>query len=61
MTEKPNQDIRAAIFTHSLRNWQVARAMGVHEATLCRWLREEMEPERKARVLKVVRELAGGE
>lgn len=61
MTEKPNKDIRAEIFNHSLRNWQVARVMGVHETTLCRWLREEMPPERKERVRKAIRKLAGGE
>ncbi len=34
--------------------WQVADAMGVSENTLNRWLRHELEPEKKAAVMAAI-------
>lgn len=53
-----NREIRNAIFTHGLRNWQVAKAMGIHEVTFSRWLREELTPEKQERVLAAIRSLS---
>lgn len=53
-----NREIRITILAHGLRNWQVAKAMGIHEVTLSRWLREELTPERRERVLAAVRSLS---
>lgn len=52
-----NREIRKAIFSHGLRNWQVAKAMGIHEVTLSRWLREELTPDKQERVLEAIRSL----
>lgn len=53
-----NQDIRRALQVNGLRHWELARAMGVTEATLCRWLRVEVKPERKKEMLDNIAFLA---
>lgn len=40
-----------------VKQWQVAKQMGVSEFTFCRWLREELSPERHAQVLAAIDEL----
>lgn len=54
-----NQKIRGEIFNRGLRNWQIAKALGIHEATLSRWLREELTPERREKVLAAIEALSG--
>lgn len=54
-----NQKIRVEIFNRGLRNWQIAKALGIHEATLSRWLREELTPERREKVLAAIEALSG--
>lgn len=49
-----NQAIRQLIATKRLKHYEVATALGVSEYTLCKWLRTELEPERKKRVIKAI-------
>lgn len=53
-----NQDIRRALMVNGVRHWELARAMGVTEATLCRWLREEVQEERREAMFANIRFLA---
>lgn len=34
--------------------WKIAKKLGVHEVTLIRWMREEMDEEKKGRVLEAI-------
>ena len=50
-----NQGIRDAIKEAGLKHWQVAKLMGVSEAAICRWLRDDPMPEeRQARITQAI-------
>lgn len=49
-----NQEIRNAIRSAGVRQWQVAEAMGLREDTLSRKLRHELNEETKRKVLAAV-------
>ena len=44
-----------------LCHYEVARKIGISEATFCRWLRVELNEERKKLVLSAIDKLIGGE
>ena len=44
-----------------LSHYEVAREIGISEATLCRWLREEMNKDRKELVSSAIDKLLRGE
>ncbi len=50
-----NQEIEQAIKESGLKQWQIAKACGVSEATFVRWKREEFTAERKALVMEAIR------
>ena len=52
-----NMDIREQIAKKRLRFYEVAQVMGVHPATLTRWLRYELPPERKAEIMKAIKSI----
>ena len=52
-----NADIKAMLKCNDLFYWQVAEQMGVAESTLLRWLRVELDAERKARIESAVTKL----
>ncbi|MDR1568605.1 MAG: hypothetical protein LBS33_08015 [Streptococcaceae bacterium] len=54
---KANQEIRNTIFTHNIRNWQIAEKIGISDSRFCVWLRTPLNDERKAKVLKAIEEL----
>lgn len=56
-----NLEIRMKIKQNRLCHYEVARKIGVSEATFCRWLREEMNEERKKLVLSAIDKLIRGE
>lgn len=47
---KANQEIRERIYLNYLRNWEVAKEVGIRAETFSVWLREELDDEKKARV-----------
>lgn len=51
-----NQTIRQLIAAKRLKHYEVAAALGVSEYTLCKWLRIELQPERKKIVIKAIDE-----
>ena len=51
------KDLKTTMKDAKVKQWQVAKQMGVSEFTFCRWLREELSPERHAQVLAAIDEL----
>lgn len=49
-----NRDIRKLIARKRLRQYEVADQLGVSEFTLSRWLRCELTPERRQKVLDAI-------
>lgn len=52
-----NNDIRQQIKKAGLKQWEVADAIGVNEATLCVWLRKPLKGDRLERVREAIRTL----
>lgn len=52
-----NKELRMEMFKNNLKVWQVANSVGIDPATLSRWMREELEGDRLARVEKAVEKL----
>lgn len=49
-----NSEIRNLVRINRLYMWEVAAAAGISEPTLTRWLRTEMNGERRTRVLDAI-------
>lgn len=49
-----NMEVRQAIEKKRLKHYEVAKAAGITASTLSVWLRFEMEPERKKKILKAI-------
>lgn len=54
-----NETIRTAMRIANLRQWQVADALGIHEATFCAWLRHELSEEKQQEILSIIEEMKG--
>lgn len=54
---KANREIRDLIFFNRLRQWEVAKKVGITDSRLSVWLRTEMREDRKERVEKAIDEL----
>ena len=55
MKEIPNKDILVALI--GLKKYKVAELLGITEFTFSRWLRYELNLERKEQVLKAIKKL----
>ena len=56
-----NLEIRQAIKSARLMQYEVAGKIGISEYTLCKWLRKELPNERKAQILDAIAALKAGE
>lgn len=56
-----NLDVRLKIKQNRLCHYEVAREIGISEFTFCKWLREELNEERKKLVLSAIDKLIRGE
>ncbi|MDT2744648.1 hypothetical protein [Enterococcus asini] len=54
---KANQDIRNSIFLNGLKNWQVAKEVGISDSRFSVWLRTPLNDERKIRVNTAIKQL----
>lgn len=54
----PNNDIRKAALLADVRHWEICDRLGISEPTLTRWLRFELLPEKKQRILDAIDELS---
>ena len=56
-----NLEIRLQIKQNRLRNYEIAKVLNISEFTFSRWLREELNEERKKLVLSAIDKLIGVE
>lgn len=56
-----NLEIRLQIKQNRLRNYEIAKVLNISEFTFSRWLREELNEERKKLVLSAIDKLIRGE
>ena len=54
---KKNKDIRRIIWDSDLKPYQIAEQIGVSHISLMNWLRVDLTPERKEKILKAIKEL----
>lgn len=54
---KANAGIRRKIFDSRLKNWEVAREVGISDSRFSVWLRTPLNDERKARVEQAINNL----
>lgn len=55
-----NIEIRQAIIESGLKYWQVADALNVADSTFTKWLRKELDPDKKAIVMDAIEKLRTG-
>lgn len=53
-----NQEIKRKIRMAGIYQWQVAKALGVSEITLVRWLRDELSDQRRNAILEAIESLS---
>lgn len=61
MKTKENQDIRDKARIEDVPYWMIAKEVGITASTFSVWLRTEMEPERKNKVLAAIDAVAARE
>ena len=49
-----NLTIKMAMTEADLRQWELARLMGIHEGTLCRMLREELPEAEQQQIVELI-------
>ena len=54
-----NFDVKIALIKAGVKQYEVAQALGISEYTLCRWLRKELDPERKKTILATIQRIGG--
>ncbi len=53
-----NQEVKDRIKAAGVKQWQVAKACGVSEWTLVRWLRDELTEERRNAIFSAIEALS---
>ncbi len=53
-----NTDIKIEMKRRNVRQWAVAKACGVSETTMVRWLRDDLSEERKAAIYAAIDRLS---
>ena len=56
-----NQKIRLKMLEAGLRQWELARLLGVGESVLSRKLRDELDPKEQAEICALIDQAKGGE
>lgn len=56
--EKKNREIRQAAKENSVYLWEIAKALGISEPTITRWLRSELSKEKESKILFTIRQIA---
>lgn len=58
--QQKNKQIREEAKKAGVYLWQIAKYLGVSEATLTRWMRDELPEDTKAKCMDAIRNLNGG-
>jgi hypothetical protein len=56
-----NKEIKDAIKTAGIKQWEVADRYGLGETTFCRMLRKEVSTEKKERIMAIIKEFQSEE
>ena len=56
-TVKANKEIRDIVEANRIKFCEIADQIGIADTTLCRWMRVEMKPDRKAKVEAAINEI----
>lgn len=57
--QKANQELRERITKAGLHFWEVAEKAGITDCTFSKWLRVELNPERRERIENAILRLTG--
>lgn len=52
-----NKEIKELLHRENIYMWQVARKIGIHETSFCKWFREPLSQEQEQMVLSAVEEI----
>lgn len=52
---KNNKKIREELKKHGMKQWELAKLMGVSEGTLCRRLREELPEDQQTAIIDKIK------
>lgn len=58
MRRLANHDIRLKARGLGVPMWAICKELGISEPTLTRWMRDELVPEKRAKILEVIDYLA---
>lgn len=58
MTEEVNCRFKTARRSYGTPTWKIAKAIGCHENTLYRRLREQLPPEEEDRLIQIIKRIA---
>lgn len=58
MREKANRDVREAAKAANAPIWAIGARIGVSEATITRWLRQELPADKKAEIMEAINTIA---
>lgn len=50
-----NIRIREALKTYGMKQYELADKLGIHESTLCVWLRKELPDEEQERIVAIIK------
>lgn len=53
-----NEEVRSAIRKSGLKYWEVAAAVGIADTTFSKWLRTELEPSKRHKVIEAIHTLS---
>lgn len=56
-----NERIKSISKSSNIPQWRIAVELGISEATLTRWLRVELTPDKEQQVLAAIKKISGGE
>lgn len=55
-----NEQVKVLMRKNNIYMWQVAKKIGIHETSFCKWFREELSQEQIQRILSAVEEIKLG-
>lgn len=55
-----NLEVRIALAKNDMRQWELADALGVSEATITRWMRHEMPSAKQADIIEKINQYRKG-
>ncbi|MEE1056781.1 MAG: hypothetical protein UH239_05990 [Acutalibacteraceae bacterium] len=54
MRNLANSDVRGILKRERIAYWEIAQVLGIHENSLTRWMRTELDVDKKFKILRAV-------